>query len=336
MSDFALFEAGDVLLQSGVTLRGAKVAYKTYGRLDPARSNAILFPTRFSGRHGDNEFMIGAGKALDPERHFILVPNLLGNGLSSSPSNTPPPFDRARFPRVTIHDNVMLQRRLAAELFGIDRLALAVGWSMGAQQAYHWAALFPDKVERLCAIGGSARCSDHNYVFLEGVRSALMADAAFQDGWYDSPPEKGLRAMARVWAGWGLSQGWYRQGLYRQMGFATLEAFLVEFWEALFLQRDANNLLALIWTWQHADIAANDRHGGDFEKALGAIRARTIVMPGATDLYFPPEDSAYEAAHIAGSELRPIPSIWGHYAGGGRDPEANRFMDRALRDLLDG
>ena len=332
--DYEVFAAGDVVLQCGLTLRDTKLAYKCHGTLNRERNNAIIFPTRYSGRHGDNEYLIGEGMALDPRKYFIIVPNLLGNGISSSPSNTPPPFDRARFPNVTIHDNVMLQRRFLSERFGIDRLALALGWSMGAQQAYHWAALFPDKVERLAAIGGSARTSDHNFVFLEGVKAALTADAAWRGGWYDQQPAVGLRAMGWVWAGWGLSQTFYRRKLYRDMGYATVEDFLVGFWEGLFLQRDANNLLALIWTWQHGDISANDRFQGDFDKALAAIEARAIVMPGSTDLYFPPEDNEYEVARMKRAALRPIPSIWGHYAGGGRDKEAVQFIDRALMELL--
>ena len=70
------------------------------------------------------------------------------------------------------------------------------------------------------------------------------------------------------------------------MRFASLEDFLIGFWEGLFLGRDANNLLAMLWTWQHGDISANEFYNGDFEKALGAIKARAIVMPARTDLYF--------------------------------------------------
>jgi len=334
VSDHQTFEAGDVVLQCGITLKGAKLAFKTHGILNADKSNLVLFPTRFSGRHGDNEYLIGEGMALDPRRYFIVVPNLFGNGVSSSPSNTPSPLDRARFPKVTIYDNVLVQRRLLAELFGVDRLALAVGWSMGAQQAYQWAALWPDQVERLLAICGSTRCSPHNFVFLDGMRAALTADAAWRGGWYDEPPAVGLRAIARAWAGWGLSQEFYRRHMYREMGFATVEDFLINWWEGLFRQRDANNLLALIWTWQHADIAANDIYKGDFERALGAIEARAIVMPCRTDLYFPPEDSAYEVRHMKQAELRIIDSVWGHYAGGGRDRESLRAIDAALKELL--
>ncbi len=92
----------------------------------------------------------------------------------------------------------------------------------------------------------------------------------------------------------------------------------------------------MAWTWQHADVGATPGLDGSFEKALGAITARTIVMPGATDLYFPPEDSAIEVQHIPHAELRTIPSVWGHQAGGGADPAAAAFIDIAVRESLAG
>jgi len=333
-ADHEIFEAGDVLLQSGMTLCGAKLAYKTYGELNKDKTNAIVYPTRFSGRHTDNEFLIGNGMALDPRKYFIVVPNLFGNGLSSSPNNTPPPFDRARFPGVTMYDNVMVQHSLMTELFDVKSIALAVGWSMGAQAAYHWAALFPEKVRRLAPIAGSARTSPHNWVFLDGMRAALTADASWKNGWYDCPPIVGLRAIGRAWAGWGFSQAFYRQELFRVLGYTSVEDFIVGYWEGMMLQRDANNMLALIWTWQHADISANPQYNGDLEAALNAITARAMVMPGETDLYFPPEDSAYEVERMRRAELRPIPSLWGHSAGSGRNPEDAAFLDNALKDIL--
>lgn len=130
------FELGDFVLQNGATLRGARIAYKTYGALNAQKSNAVVYPTRFGGRHPDNEWLIGEGMALDPEEYFVVVPNMLGNGLSSSPSNTPPPYDRARFPQVTVYDNVAAQHRLVTDRFGVEKLALVVGYSMGAQQTF--------------------------------------------------------------------------------------------------------------------------------------------------------------------------------------------------------
>ncbi|GAC1452828.1 MAG: hypothetical protein PVSMB8_11960 [Vulcanimicrobiaceae bacterium] len=125
--DYEIFDLGNVRLQRGATLRDAKLAYKTYGELNAAKDNVVVYPTWYSGQHYDNEWLIGPGRALDPARYFIVVPNMLGNGLSSSPSNTPEPYDGPRFPHVTAYDNVMLQHRLIVERFGIEHVRLVTG-----------------------------------------------------------------------------------------------------------------------------------------------------------------------------------------------------------------
>lgn len=335
-ADYEIFDLGDVRFQRGATLRDCKMAYKTYGTLNASKSNAIVYPTWYSGQHYDNEWLIGSGMALDPEKYFIIVPNMFGNGLSSSPSNTPEPYNASRFPKVTAYDNVMQQHRLVTEKFGIEKLALATGWSMGALQTFHWGALFPDMVERIAPFCGSAKCSRHNFVFLEGVLAALRADSAWADGWYKSKPEKGLRAMARVYAGWGFSQDFYRDELdLKTLGYSSLEDFLVAFWEGFFLPKDANNLIAMAWTWQNGDISDNDLYCGDLKKALGAIKAKAYVMPGETDLYFPTADSRNEVENMQNAEYVPVPSIWGHFAGGpGTNPDDVKFIDDKLKKLL--
>lgn len=334
MMDYEVFSAGDVKLQRGATLRDCKLAYKTFGKLNAGKDNVIVYPTWYSGQHYDNEWLIGKGMALDPDKYFIIIPNMLGNGLSSSPSNTPAPYDRARFPNVTLYDNVGLQHRLITEVFGIERIKLVVGWSMGAQQTYQWGCQFPDMVERIAPFCGSARTAPHNFVFLEGVKAALTADDAWANGWYERPPTKGLRAVGRVYAGWGLSQPFYMQELWRQMGYSSLEDFLVAFWEGFFLPKDANNLLAMLWTWQNGDISANELYGGDFAKALGAIKARAVVMPGEMDLYFPVVDNAREVEKMPNARCVPIPGVWGHFAGGGANPVDTQFIDAQLKQLL--
>ncbi|WP_447771270.1 alpha/beta fold hydrolase [Variovorax boronicumulans] len=332
--DYEIFDLGDVALQRGATLRGAKLAYKTYGNLNADKSNVIVYPTWYSGQHYDNEWLIGPGMALDPEKYFIIVPNMLGNGLSSSPSNTPEPYNLSRFPDITLYDNVTLQHRLVTEKFGIERIALVVGWSMGAQQTNQWGCLYPDMVKRIAPFCGSAKTAPHNIVFLEGVKAALQADAAWNGGWYTTPPSKGLRAVGRVYAGWGLSQPFYMQELWRELGFSSLEDFLVGYWEGFFLQKDANNLLAMLWSWQHGDISDNPVFKGDIKKALGAIQARALVMPAERDLYFPVADNEWEVSHMPNAECRPIPGVWGHFAGGGSSPVDTRFIDDALKELL--
>ena len=118
--------------------------------------------------------------------------------------------------------------RLVTEHFGIEKIRLVTGWSMGAQQTYQWGCLFPEMVERIAPFCGSAKTAPHNFVFLEGVKAGLITDAAFEDGWYASPPKKGLRAVGRVYSGWGLSQPFYQQELWRKLGFHSLEDFLLD------------------------------------------------------------------------------------------------------------
>ncbi|MGH9287809.1 MAG: hypothetical protein ACRD0V_05865, partial [Acidimicrobiales bacterium] len=260
----------------------------------------------------------------------------LGNGLSSSPSNTPPPYDRARFPKITVYDNVAVQHRLVTEVFGIEQIELVTGWSMGAGQTYQWAVSYPDMVKRILPFCGSSKTSEHNIVFLEGVKHALITDAAWKDGWYDEEPTKGLRAVGRVYAGWGLSQAFYWQQLYKEPPFdySTLEDFLVAFWEGFFLVKDANNLLTMLWTWQNGDIGQTPGFDGDHVKALQSITAKAVIMPAEKDLYFPPEDEEYAVGHMRNATLRVIPGVWGHFAGGGANPVDTAFIDTALKELL--
>ena len=335
MNDYSLFQAGNIVLQSGRTLRNGQLAYKTYGTLNADKSNVILYMTSFAAHHYDVDWLIGAGKALDTEKYFVVVPNLFGNGLSSSPSNATEPQNGERWPYFTIADNVNVQYRLLTEELGITSLELACGWSMGGLQAFQWASYYPTMVKRMAVLCGAAKCSPHNQVFIEGVRATLTTDPAFQNGVFVQRPERALRAMGRNYAAMAMSQTFYRQELWRGAGFSSLEDFLIMSWEANFLKRDANNLLTHLWAWQRANIADNDKYKGDFRAALQAITAKSLLMPSTTDLYFQVEDNRLEAEQMPNARLLPIPSDWGHRAG---LPSANvqdaEFITSALKDLL--
>lgn len=334
-TDYNVFEISDFTLECGITLRPARVAYKTFGTLNADRSNAIVYPTWYSGRHWENEWLIGEGMALNPEEWFVIVPNMLGNGISSSPSNTPPPFEKARFPPINVRDNVEAQYRLVTEHFGIERLALVTGWSMGAGQTYQWAVSHPEMVLRMLPFCGSSRTSPHNVVFLESVKAALTGDPMFHGGWYEQQPVQGLRNAARVYAGWGFSQAFYWHETYRQLGFASLDDFLVGFWEGFFLDdRDVNDLLCMADTWKHGNVADTPGCDGNLARALGSIRAKSLIMPAEKDLYFPPEDEQWAAQYISDAEVRVIPGVWGHFSGSGDNPADVRFIDSAVGELL--
>lgn len=327
------YDLGPIDLQYGGRLSSAFLAFKTHGRLNEARDNVVVFPTWCAGTHKQTEWIIGPHWALDPGKYFIVVIDMFGNGMSSSPSNTPAPFDRARFPRFSILDNVVQMRRMLSEHFGIERIHLMIGRSMGAQVAFQWASHFPDEVERMLALAGSARTAPHNYAFLACLKMALTSPPEWNGGDYDTVPEESLRRFLLTTDAWGFSQTWFREGHHLSGPFETTEAYLRR--DPPPGMCDPNDLLAQIATWEVADISDNNRYGKDFKAALGAITAKSCVMPVKTDLYFPPEDSEIEVAAMPNAELRVMPSIWGHRGGSpGTDPVDIAFLDAAIADLL--
>ncbi|MCK0471174.1 alpha/beta fold hydrolase [Halalkalibacter sp. APA_J-10(15)] len=334
MKDYEIYSLGDVVLQSGQTLPQAFLAYKTYGTLNATKSNAIVYPTWFAGHHTDNEWLIGPDKALDPDKYFIIVPNMLGNGLSSSPSNTPAPLDRSKFPLITIYDNVRLQHRIVTEKFGITKLALVVGWSLGALQTFQWGASYPEMVERIAPFGGTAKTRPHAQVVFEGLIATLQADSNWKKGFYTSQPIAGLSAMGRAYAPWGFSQAYYLEKLYQAEGYSTLESYLKDYWDQVFFSFDANDLIAMLRTGVYGDISNNPTDNGNFEQALNRITAHALVMPGSTDLFFTPEDNAYEIEHMPNAIFQPIESKWGHCFGIGQNEQDSLMIDNHLKQFL--
>lgn len=327
--------AANFSLQCGVTLPQLRVVYQTYGELSGDRDNVILYPTSYGAQHPDIDWLIQPDGILDPTRWFIIIPNMLGNGLSSSPSNGDLTGLAEQGLYFTHLDNVTAQEWLLREVFGIERLALVYGWSMGAQQAYHWGALYPDRVQRIAALCGTARTTEHNRIFLESLRSALTTDPTWNGHTFDGMPERGLHTFARIYASWAASQAFYRERIYRQLGYTSLEDYLWRGWELNYRKRDPRNLIAMLDTWLRCDVSHNPLYAGDYERAMGAIQAHTLVMPAATDLYFTPEDCAAEAALIPKATYRPIPSIWGHRAGNPyQHPPDAAFIRERVHALL--
>lgn len=333
MNSYNIFESENFQLQRGATLPVARLAYRTVGQLNAAKDNVVLVPSWFSGSDDESEAVFsGPGRPINADQHFIVFTNLLGGGRSSSPSNTPPPFDRGRFPEVTVQDNVRLQHELLTKVLHVEKIKLVAGWSMGAAQTYQWASLYPDMVERAAPVAGAARTGSYNRVFLMSMARALRLDPVFEDGDYTQPPINGLKAFASIYAGWGVSEEFFRTRMYEAFGAYDHEQFVELFWEPLFVKHDANDLLAQLATWETADISDNGTHQKDFVSALSAITARTVVMPSETDRFFPPVDSRAEVEHLANGTLNVIQSNWGHIAP--FEPGAQSQIDTALAHLL--
>lgn len=339
---YELHSLGEFVLEDGGVIPDLQLAISTHGTLNEDKSNAILIPTWFSGTHQTwEQVYIGSGRALDPEKYFIVVVNQIGNGLSTSPHNTADEsISMSRFPNVRIGDDVRAQEQLLRVVFGIDRLALVVGGSMGGQQTWEWVVRFPDKVLRAAPIAGTAQNTPHDFLFTKTLLEAITSDPGYNDGEYASNlvVQAGLGRHADIWATMGLSTDFWKSGFWKSLpmlnGETTddFEAFQAGFVRALFQMMDPNSLRVQGWKWQRGDVARNT--AGDLAKALGRITAKVVAMPIDHDMFFKVSDVEEEVALTPHAELQVLPSIAGHFGLFGFNPEYVETVDKNLNELL--
>lgn len=318
MNGLRFHSLGHFSLESGAVLESAALAYVTDGALNAAGDNVVLVPSYYSGTHASYAKWIGPGRALDTKKYFVVRTNMLGNGLSTSPSNYP-----GSFPFVSIGDNVRAQFDLLTRGLGISRIALAVGWSLGAMQSLHWGMTYPGMVARVMAVCGTTYCWPLNAVFLHGLAPVLEAAGTLRE-------DAALRMFGRAYAGWAYSASFFREELYRALGFADVEA-LLRSWEQDHLQHRAVDLLAALNTWRGAALPNQQVR----DAALGRLQARCLLMPCETDVYFTVEEARLEAAAMPCVEVVPMASPFGHCAGApGRFAAETRLIEAQMQALL--
>jgi homoserine O-acetyltransferase len=315
----------------GGFLADVTIAYETWGELDDAGENAVLVAHALTGdshcaggpseahrRGGWWDAMVGPGRAIDTESHFVVCSNVLGGcSGSTGPATLDPETGRPygmRFPVVTIRDVVRAQRRLLEDL-GVRRLALVIGGSIGGQQALEWAIEFPDFVEKAMPIGATGALGPQA-IGLHGEigRRAIMADPDWQDGDYygtGREPETGL-AIARMagmmtyqsargqWERFGRAPA-SRPALYREFGGRfEVESYLHYQGLDLAGRFDANSYLYLTRAMDLYDATAG--YASERE-AYGRMEAEVRFVGISSDWLFPPEEvrATAEAAREAGA-----------------------------------
>lgn len=334
---YDLISIGELQLERGGVIADCELAVATRGQLNEARDNTILITTWFGGTHQSwLDSYVGGEHALDPAKYFIVVVNQIGNGLSTSPHNTTDEnIAMARFPEVTIGDDVVAQERLLREHFGIEQLYAVVGASMGAEQTWEWAVRFPEKVKRAAPIAGTAQTTAHDQLFTEVLTDTITSDPGFNGGDYpdNTAVKDGLARHTRLWMLLGLSTEFWKQEAWRNLGFATREAVITEFFEPLFAAMDPNALVVMARKWRGGDVS---RHaGGDLAAALNRITARVSALPIDEDMFFPVRDIQAEQELVPGAQLRVINDIAGHFALFGLHESYIPQVDRHLQELLD-
>ena len=328
---------GDLPLESGETIRDFCISYVTHGTLNAERSNAILMVTAIGGNHHRIDYLIGPGRALDPSRYFIIATDAIGNGLSTSPSNskTQP---RMKFPRYNMRDMVASQHRLVTEKFGIKRLVTVIGASMGGMQALQWGVSHPDMMASLVPLIPLGRTPPWTTGILEMLRQSIMSDPNWNDGNYtrEAPPEKGMR----LWSGW-LSGMVVRtpHAHNSQFGAKNLDivAWLKGVQDGGWRRIEAVDWVYQSWAYDQHDIGATRGFNGDYAAALRSIRARTLIMGGVGDLLNPEADAIESAKLIPGARYVAIApdDPFGHASAAGTRPKDNELQNNEIRRFLE-
>jgi homoserine O-acetyltransferase len=299
---------------NGDTLPSVKLAYKI---LNPHNSKIAVVHTCFKGRLDTT--LTHANGAL--KNHKIILIALLGNGESSSPSNT------ENFPKtIEYMDCIKAQYQLLTQELGIKEVDVMLGFSMGGQITYHWITTHPSFIKHAVVVCSSAQTSRHNFQFLEGPRAAL--ENAID-------PARGIRAFGKAYSAWLTSAEWFDQECYKEMGFQRLrdwdDVTTIQGYEGW----TGDDLLVMLGMWQRGDISRCS-DAKDVESSLKSIQAKVLLMPCETDQYFRPYVSEKEVLHLSNGSVEIVPSIWGHIVGGGANQKDTDWMDNKIKLFLRG
>src|SRR4051812_29388736 len=329
------FSEGDLKLESGEAIRDFAISYVTHGTLNAKKSNAILMVTAISGNHHRIDFMIGPGKALDPQKYFIICTDAIANGLSTSPSNSKAQ-PRMAFPKFGIRDMVQSQYRLVKEKFGIDHVVAVIGPSMGGMQVLQWGVSHPDFMDALVAMVPLAKTPAWSVAVLEASRKAIMNDAAWKDGNYESPPEQGIRLWRDILSLLSartpdMYSAQFKNGMEVLPWMAAQETALLKAF-------DANDWIYQTWAYERHDVGTTTGFGGDTAKALASIKARTLILTGTKDLLNPEFEPTEAGKSIPNVKMMTISpgTVTGHAAAGGAIAADVEFLNREAGAFLDG
>jgi homoserine O-acetyltransferase len=333
-SPHQLHKMGDFKLESGEVIKDFAISYVTHGTLNATKSNVILMVTAISGNHHRVDFLIGPGKALDPAKYFIVATDAIGNGLTTSPSNsaTQP---RMQFPRFSIRDMVQSQYRLLTEQLGITHVQAVIGPSMGGMQVMQWGVSYPDFMDSLVAMVPLAKTPAWTVAVLEATRKAIMLDPAWNNGNYTTPPAAGIRVWRDILN--VLAARNPQQLRYLFPNGLDILPWMKAQEEALVPLFDANDWIYQTWAYEKHDVGTTPSMNGDLVKALRAIKAKTFILTGVGDLLNPewePLEAAKYIRDVRCATINPF-SVTGHFAAAGAAPADVDFLNREIGGFLD-
>jgi homoserine O-acetyltransferase len=314
---------GDLKLESGEVIHDFEQSYVTHGKLDAGKSNAILVCASLTGNHTRLDFLIGPGLALDPAKWFIVATDAIGNGLSTSPSNSRRQ-PGMKFPRFVLRDMVHAQHRLLTEHLGLTHLHAVCGASMGGMQALQWGVSHPGFMKGLVAMTPMAKTHPWSALVVATARACLMADPAWTGDGFSKRPERGYRAYAGL-----------MQALVMRTPGVALERNLDEFVSIVEKHAfDAHDYLYQSWAYEAHDVGTTPGFDGVTGRALASIRAKALLLAPPLDLLNPAECAREAAQAIPGAQFQEIPSTRGHQAATKESRTGVAFLNESIARFL--
>jgi homoserine O-acetyltransferase len=296
---------GDFKLESGEVIHDCKVGYRTLGQLSSDKSNAILFPTWFTGTSSQLVTLVGPGKIADSSKYYVILVDALSDGVSTSPSNSQAQ-PRMKFPKITIRDMVNSQHQMLTQNFHINHLKAVTGISMGGMQTFQWMVSYPDFMDKAIPIVGSPRLAPFDLLLWRTENDAIMSDPAWNNGEYKEQPALELLA--------GL------EGLAietpEKFNQDTTREKLPEWFEQT--RKDVSNFDANNHIRQSQAMIAHDvsaPFGGSMDRAAAAVKAKVLVVVSLSDHMVTP-GPALDFARLLNAEVLELRSNCGHIAPG--------------------
>jgi homoserine O-acetyltransferase/O-succinyltransferase len=313
-------ELGACKLENGQQITGCKLGYRTFGKLNVERSNAVLFPSYFSGTSSSLAGFVGAGELIDPTKYFVIAVDAFGDGVSSSPSNSasqPGPL----FPAFTIRDMVSAEYRLATETLGLKHLHAVTGASMGGMQTFEWMVDYPSFMDEAIPIVGSPRLTGYDLLLWHAEEDAMRSDPAWQNGHYSQrPPLGAVEALHDMHL---TTPANYSRAHPPEKFAADYAAYYTKG----ILPFDANDWLSQLEAMIHHDVA----QGGSMSDVESRVKARVLVVVAAQDHMVNPLP-AEEFAKAIGAKVFVLDSDYGHISFGN---EADK-LGPVVRAFLEG
>lgn len=316
--DLRYAQLGDFGVESGEVIRDCRVGYRTFGKLNDAKSNAILFTTWASGTTEQLQSNVGSGKLVDDSKYFVIAIDALSNGISSSPSNSKLQ-PRMSFPKLTIRDMVNTQHEVLTKVLYLNHLQAVIGISMGGMQTFQWMVSYPDFMDKAIPIVGSPQLAPYDLILWQAQVDTIMNDRGWNNGNYSQNPARA--AEAEFGALVLTTPENYNKHMTRRQVFEELEKQKKQTgFDANDKIRQAQAMIALDVTEPFA---------GSMERAAAAVKARVFVIVARLDHVVTP-GPAIAFAGLIRSQLLVLESDCGHMAPGCESQKVNQ----AVADFL--